>query len=328
MRPTFPVEPARNSKMKIAYLNPPYTDLSVENQSLLGTAIEIESYSARDEKEVIRTARDADAILTVTAPISAPVVAELARCKVIVRLGVGYDIVDLESCRQRGIIVCNVPDYGTEEVANHAVALCFAVHRRILSYDRNIRKGDWNYVLPWPIHRLSTLRVGVLGLGRIGTTFAQRIKPFVREVIGFDPFLASEQFQEKGIVQATSDEIFETCDIISLHLPLSAENHHFIADNAIGQMKRKPILINVSRGGLIDSDAVRRALLSGQLSGAGIDVFENEPNLPAGYPELANIVLSPHVAWYSEEANLQLRSSAIEEIVRVLTGQEPKNRVI
>jgi D-3-phosphoglycerate dehydrogenase / 2-oxoglutarate reductase len=313
--------------MKLCYLNPTYQDLSTEQQALLGTTIELMPCAVHGEEEVIRCAKNADAILTVTDPISARVVEALERCKVIVRLGVGYDVIDVAACRRRGILVCNVPDYGTEEVANHALALCFAVHRRILAYDRNVRNGRWGYVLPWPIHRLSTLRVGVLGLGRIGTAFAKGIQPFVREVIAFDPFLPAEQFQAKGIPQAALPEIFETCGIISLHLPLSKENHHLIAEAAIAQMKRKPILINVSRGGLVDSAALSRALQNGQLSGAGLDVFEDEPNVPAEYLALENVVLTPHVAWYSEEANLQLRRSAIEEIVRVLTGQAPRNPV-
>jgi D-3-phosphoglycerate dehydrogenase len=175
--------------MKIYYLSPPYTDLSIENEVLLGTGIELIPCSVHADDDVIR-------------------------------LGVGYEIIDVEGCRKRGILVCNVPDYGTEEVANHAHALCFAVHRRILSYDRNVRQGRWGYQLAWPVHRLSTLRVGVLGLGRIGSAFAKGIKPFVREVVAFDPFLRAEQFESKGIVQASVRDIFETSDIISLHLPL------------------------------------------------------------------------------------------------------------
>ena len=313
--------------MKLCYLNPPYPDLSVERQPLGGTAIELVPCAVRGDEEVIRAAKGADAILTVTDPISARIAETLDRCKVIVRLGVGYDVVDVAACQRRGILVCNVPDYGTEEVANHALALCFAVHRRILAYDRNVRNGQWGYVLPWPIHRLSALRVGVLGLGRIGTAFAKGIRPFVRDVIAFDPFLPAEQFQTKGIPQAALPEVFETCDIISLHLPLSKENHHLISEGAIAQIKRKPILINVSRGGLVDSAALIRALQGGQVSGAGLDVFEDEPNVPAEYLTLDNVVLSPHVAWYSEEANLQLRRSAVEEVVRVLTGQAPRNPV-
>ena len=313
--------------MKLCYLNPPHDDLSTEHRALLGTDIELVPCAVHGEEEVIRAVNDADAILTVTDPISARIAGTLERCKVIVRLGVGYDVIDVAACRRRGILVCNVPDYGTEEVANHALALCFAVHRRILAYDRNVRNGRWGYALPWPIHRLSTLRVGVLGLGRIGTAFAKGIRPFVRDVIAFDPFLPSEQFQAKGIPQAAVPEIFETCDIISLHLPLSKETHHLISEAAIAQMQRKPILINVSRGGLVDSAALSRALQSGHLSGAGLDVFEDEPNIPVEYLALENVVLSPHVAWYSEEANFQLRRSAVEEIVRALTGQAPRNPV-
>jgi len=312
--------------MKIFYLDPQYPNLSVENEVLAGTNIELVSCSVKNEDDVIRVAKAADALLTVNVPVTASVVARLDHCKVVVRLGVGFDIIDVESCKQRGILVCNVPDYGTEEVANHAIALCFAVHRRILSYDRKVRNREWGYELPWPIPRLSALRVGVFGLGRIGTAFAKRIQPFVREVVAFDPFLSEPKFA--GVSFTTPQQIFATCDIISLHLPLSQENHHLINDAAIAQMERKPILINVSRGGLVESAALIRALRSGRISGAGIDVFEEEPNVPPEYFGLENIVLSPHVAWYSEEANLQLRRSAIEEIIRVLTGHSPKNPVI
>jgi D-3-phosphoglycerate dehydrogenase / 2-oxoglutarate reductase len=314
--------------MKICYLSPPYTDLSFENQLLHGTDIRLVACAVQDPEDAIRAARDADAILTAVVPVDADLVNRLEKCRVIVRLGVGYDIVDLASCRRKGIRVCNIPDYGTEEVANHAIALCFAVHRRILLYDRNVRNGKWGHVLPWPIHRLSTLRVGVLGLGRIGSTFARSIEPFVRDVVGFDPFLTPEQFAAKGLARTAQEAVFESSDIISLHLPLSKESHHVISDAAIAQMKRCPILINVSRGGLIDSAALARALESGKLSGAGLDVFEDEPNVRPELLALKNIVLTPHVAWYSEEADLQLRRSAIEEIVRVLAGELPKNPVV
>jgi D-3-phosphoglycerate dehydrogenase / 2-oxoglutarate reductase len=313
--------------MKIFYLDPKYPDLAVENEILAGTDVELVPCEVENEDEVIEIAQKADALLTVQVPISARVVGELAPCKVIVRFGVGYDIIDVDSCKQRGIRVCNIPDYGTEEVANHAVALCLTLHRQIHSYDRKVRKGEWGHELPWPIHRLSTLRTGVLGLGRIGRTFAKRIQPFVSEVVGCDPVLSQTQFADIGVGFATTQQIFKTCDIISLHLPLSPATHHLINDATIAQMKRKPILVNVSRGGLVDSAALIRALRAGQISAAGIDVFEEEPQVPSEYLALENIVLSPHVAWYSEEASLALRRSAIEEILRVLTGQSPKNPV-
>jgi D-3-phosphoglycerate dehydrogenase / 2-oxoglutarate reductase len=313
--------------MKICYLSPPYADLSFENQLLQGTDIHLVACTVKDPEDAIREAKDADAILTAVVPAGPDLVDQLQKCRVIVRLGVGYDIVDLASCRKKGIRVCNIPDYGTEEVANHAMALFFAVHRRILSYDRNVRNGRWGHVLPWRIHRLSTLRAGVLGLGRIGSMFARSIKPFVRDVVGFDPFLAGEQFEAKGLARLSLEELFKTSDIISLHLPLSKESHHLISDEAIAEMKRSPILINVSRGGLIDGAALARALKSEKLSGAGLDVFEDEPNVHPELLALENVVLTPHVAWYSEEADLQLRRSAIEEIIRVLAGEPPKNPV-
>ena len=313
--------------MKICYLNPTYADLSFEKELLQGTGVELAPSVVNSADEIQRTTKDADAILTAVVPVDANLVANLQKCRVIVRLGVGYEMVDVESCRKKGIQVCNVPDYGTEEVANHAIALLFSVHRRILSYDRNVRNRQWGHVLPWPIHRLSTLRVGVVGLGRIGSSFARSIKGFVRDVVGFDPFLAADQLQASNVQKMSLESLFETSDIISLHLPLSEKTHHLVSAETIALMERRPIIINVSRGGLVDGAALTHALEMGELSGAGIDVFEDEPNVPEELRRLDNIVLTPHVAWYSEEAELQLRRSSIEEVLRVLAGQSPRNPV-
>jgi D-3-phosphoglycerate dehydrogenase len=133
-------------------------------------------------------------------------------------------MIDVETCKKKGIHVCNVPDYGTEKVANHAIALLFSVHRRILSYDRKVRDCQWGHALPWPIHRLSTLRVGVVGLGRIASSFARSIKSFVRDVVGFDPFLAADQLGVANVQKMSLESLFETSDIISLHLPPFRKN--------------------------------------------------------------------------------------------------------
>jgi len=238
--------------MKICYLNPTYADLSFEKELLQGTGVELAPSVVNSADEIQRTTKDADAILTAVVPVDANLVANLQKCRVIVRLGVGYEMVDVESCRKKGIQVCNVPDYGTEEVANHAIALLFSVHRRILSYDRNVRNRQWGHVLPWPIHRLSTLRVGVVGLGRIGSSFARSIKGFVRDVVGFDPFLAADQLGASNVQKMSLESLFETSDIISLHLPLSEKTHHLVSAETIALMERRPIIINVSRGGLVD----------------------------------------------------------------------------
>src|SRR5215469_1466481 len=256
--------------MKIAYLNPTYADLSLEKQLLRETGIDLVASVVNNTDEAQRATKDADAILTAVVPIDADLVTSLQNCRVIVRLGVGYEMVDLASCRKKGIVICNVPDYGTEEVANHAVALLFAVHRQIVFYDHRVRNRKWGHVLPWPIHRLSTLRVGIVGLGRIGRSFARSIKVFARDVVGFDPFLAADQIASESVRPISLESLFETSDIVSLHLPLSERTHHLISSETITLMKQRPIIINVSRGGLIDGSALARALKTGQLSGAGI----------------------------------------------------------
>jgi D-3-phosphoglycerate dehydrogenase / 2-oxoglutarate reductase len=313
--------------MKLFYLNPTYPNLELEEKVLEGTGIELVRFRGSADQDLPDTADQIDAILTDTTPITRQTVSYLKRCKIIVRLGVGYDIVDGAACRERDIVVCNVPDYGSEEVANHAIALFFAVHRRILSYDRKVRQKKWGFQVEWPIHRLSHQQAGLIGVGRIGAHFAARIKPFVREVVAYDPGLTKEQIQQRGATACDLPTLLETADLISLHLPLSEQTHHLINAGTINQMKRQPILINVSRGGLIDSAALIAGLREQKLSGAGLDVFEHEPDVPTEYFDLANVVLTPHVGWYSEESSQQLRTSAVRQIADFLTGKPPINVV-
>ena len=313
--------------MKLFYLNPTYPELDLEEKVLKGTGIELVRFKVNSDADIASVSDQIDAILTDTAPITRQIVSYLNRCKIVVRLGVGFDVVDGAACRERGIVVCNVPDYGVEEVANHAVALLFAVHRRILSYDRKVREKGWGYQTEWPIRRLSQQKVGVIGIGRIGAQFASRIKPFVREVAAYDPGLASDQIEKRGAIPEDLRPLLETADLISLHLPLSERTHHLINREAISWMQRQPILVNVSRGGLIDSVALAAGLRERKLSGAGLDVFEHEPNVPNEYLDLPNIVLSPHIAWYSEEASQQLRISAVRTIADFLTGKPAVNVV-
>ena len=161
------------------------------------------------------------------------------------------------------------------------------------------------------------------GLGRIGSDFAGKMRIFVKEILGYDPNLSAAQLQAKGAIPSSFEDIFSECEIISLHLPYSANTHHFISDREIALMKQKPIVINVSRGGLIDTQALIRGLRSGQLSGAGLDVLENEPEIPQELLQLENVIVTPHAAWYSVEASNRLRRTAMTDIIRVLSGQKP-----
>jgi|SRR6516162_5380352 len=308
---------------KIYFLNPSYTNFSIEEELLSNTGFEL--VPVRFDKRSIDQITDAVAILTNTDPIGREIASQLRNCKVVTRTGVGFDIIDVSACRSLGIEVCYVPDYGTEDVANHAIALLFALHRHLLQYHRSVANGIWDYRVAGEIHLLKELRLGIFGLGRIGSDFARKMRPFVGEILGYDPLMSA--LQNKGIRPSSADEIFAECEIISLHFPHSELNHHLIGDSAIDKMMQKPILINVSRGGLVDTNSVIRGLRAGQLSGAGLDVLETEPKIAAELLQFENVILTPHAAWFSVEASKRLRRSAMADILRVLSGQRPLHPV-
>lgn len=303
---------------RIYYLNPPYPDLSIEQELLAGTGFEL--VPVRVQGEIIDQIADAVAIMTHEVPISESIAARLRNCKVVTRMGVGFDIIDVPGCRKYGIEVCYVPDYGTEDVANHAIALLFAVHRHLLQYQRSVEQGRWDFKVAGPIHILRELRLGIFGLGRIGSDFAGKMRLFVKEILGYDPILSKAAIESKGAGPSTPEEIFSECEIISLHLPYSPKTHHFISNREIDLMTRKPILINVSRGGLVDTQALIRGLRTNRLSGAGLDVLETEPKVEQELFQFENVIVTPHVAWFSVEASEKLRRTAITDILRILSG--------
>jgi D-3-phosphoglycerate dehydrogenase len=307
---------------RIYYLNPPYPDLSIEQELLAGTGFEL--VPVRVQGEIIDQIADAVAIMTHEVPISESIAARLRNCKVVTRMGVGFDIIDVPGCRKHGIEVCYVPDYGTEDVANHAIALLFAVHRHLLQYHRSVEQGRWDFNVAGTIHRLKELRLGIFGLGRIGSDFAGKMRIFVKEILGYDPILSKAAIELKGARPSTPEDIFLECEIISLHLPYSPKTHHFVSDREIDLMTRKPILINVSRGGLVDTHALMRGLRTKRLSGAGLDVLETEPKVEQELLQFENVIVTPHVAWFSVEASQTLQRTAIADILRILSGQTPR----
>jgi len=262
--------------------------------------------------------------MTHEVPISESIAARLRNCKVVTRMGVGFDIIDVPGCRKYGIEVCYVPDYGTEDVANHAIALLFAVHRHLLQYHRSVERSRWDFHVAGTIHLLKELRLGVFGLGRIGSDFAGKMRVFVKEILGYDPNLSKAVIESKGTRSSSPEEIFSECEIISLHLPYSPKSHHFVSDREIDLMTKKPILINVSRGGLVDTQALIRGLRTNRLSGAGLDVLETEPKVERELLQFENVIVTPHVAWFSVEASQKLRRTAVTDILRILSGQKPQ----
>jgi D-3-phosphoglycerate dehydrogenase len=315
------------SSGKIVMLNYEYDDLSLEQGECAEKGYDFEAHRCATDEEFIAVAGDAVGIINVYARVTPTVAAALKSCKVMVRTGVGYDLINVEACRANGIEVCHVPDYCVNEVADHAVGLLIAVQRRILQHHRNILDGKWDYQLVGPVRRLNTQTLGLIGLGRIGRNFVEKIKSIIPTILVYDPYLPDEAFAGLGVQKADLETIFDQAHIISLHTPQTDETYHLISADTIARMRHKPFIVNVSRGGLIDMGALVEALRSGQIRGAGIDVLENEPNIPPELCALDNVILTPHAAWYSQDAENETRSRAIADVFRVLNGEAPRNPV-
>lgn len=282
----------------------------------------------KNEDEFIEKLAGADALLVQMAPITKRVVDSLDDCRIIVRYGIGVDNIDLDAVRAKGILVCNVPDYCIDEVADHTIALALAALRQVVETDRQIRNGIWENMLPRPIASFSKLNFSLLGFGRIARNVAKRAAGIGFNVKAYDPFVSAESMQTMGVEFLSLEELLSQADILSLHLPLSSDTRHIINDERIGQMKKNALIVNTSRGGLIDTKALAARLTSGHIWGAALDVFEEEP-VPATHPlrTAPGVILSSHMAWYSVQSIPELQRKAAEEIRRYLTGEALLNKV-
>jgi len=298
-----------------------------EKLAFAGLDAEIVVASCADEDSVAEACAEADAVLLNQAPMSAKAMAAMKRCKVISRYGIGYDNVDVEAATRRGIWVTNVPGYCTEEVAEHALGLLLCCVRRIPYKDRGVREGKWN--LNQPIRRMSGRTLGIVGFGATGRAFWEKVQGFgFKRILVADPRVEDKLLPGMFGEAASLDEIIETADFISLHLPLKAETHHLFDARAFARMKSDTILINVSRGAIVDETALVEALKSGKIGAAGLDVFEHEP--PEGNTELKNfdnVILTDHSAYYSAEAVSLLKTRTAMNARDVLEGREPRTAV-
>lgn len=274
-------------------------------------------------------ARDCHAVAAGDFPIGARIIRELDQCLVIAKIGVGVDPIDLEAARQKGIRVTHVPDYGMEDVASHALALMLALARHLPDYDRIVRSGGWDKLGAGAIYRVNGRSIGILGLGRIGKTFARQVSGLGCRVMATDPYLPLEVFAAHGVEQVAFPTLIEESDYLSLHVPLNDETRHIIGAAELARMKPTTFLINTSRGGVVDQRALCAALQSGQIAGAGLDVFEDEPIAEDdGLLALANVILSPHVAWCSEDSKRTMASRVAEEIGRAFRGEPARCPVV
>ncbi|UZX03063.1 C-terminal binding protein [Arthrobacter sp. CDRTa11] len=260
------------------------------------------------------------AILTCWATVSAEAIASSAPLRVVARMGVGLDNIAVPAATDRGVQVTNVPDYCVEEVSDHAVGLALAWTRGLVAADREVRAGRWNPAGA-RLRRLSNLTCGVVGYGRIGRATAAKLKALGARVVISDPHPPADT---GGSEVMALDGLLAASDIVVLHAPLVPQTHHLIGARELALLPQDAFLINVSRGGLVDTAALLAALQSGKLGGAGLDVLEEEPTVPAGLLAHPGVIVTPHIAFASDASVIDLRRSAAEEVVRVLRG-EPAN---
>jgi len=316
------------SKFRVVITDHGFPNLRHEEDVVAAAGGELVVTQCKTPEEVIAASRDADALLVQWAPVNAAVIAELSRCKVIVRYGIGYDNVDIAAAKERGIPVCNVPDYGVHEVAEHAVSMAVALARQLPSLDARLRAGTWKITPDRQMPSLREMTFATAGFGRIARSAHHMIRGFDGKRIAYDPFVPADVMALEGVEKVEIDDLFTRADIISLHLPLTAETKHFVNAERLAEMKPTAIIVNTARGPLIDTVALAEALHKDQIAGAGIDVFEAEP-LPADHPlrSAPRTILTSHVAWYSESSIPRLQRLAGEEVVRGLKGEALKNRV-
>jgi D-3-phosphoglycerate dehydrogenase / 2-oxoglutarate reductase len=292
-----------------------YPDVELERRILEDAGLELVTAQCRSEEDVIEAGQGVSAMLTQYARITARVMDELPELRLVGRYGVGYDIVDVEAARERGVWVSNVPDYGTEEVAVHALSLALSLVRHLPLYDRDVKAGRWHSTSTGPLYRLKNSTLGVVGLGRIGGTFARRAGPWFGRTLGCDPYLEEDAWPE-GVEQASLEEVFSESLLVSLHPPLTEETRGFIDRGLLERMPEGGYLVNTARGGLVVMDDLLWALDEGPLAGAGLDVLPQEPP-PQDHPLLSNpnVILTPHAAFYSVAAEEEVRRKAAQNVV-------------
>lgn len=304
--------------------------------SMEGERSELERIGARHlvvpytdiPEQVIKDTKNADGIINRESPMPRKVLESLERCKVVLRTGIGVDVVDVEAATELGIAVVNLPDLWIKEVANHAFALMLACNRRILTLDRDIRKGNWEPITPSPVGSLHGETLGIVGFGNTGRMLAKRALGFEMSVVATDPYVPSSVFAEYGVEVTEFEDLLSRSDYISIHCPRTELTFHMFNEPVFKAMKPTAYIINTARGPIVDHVALIKALTKDWIQGAGLDVQEFEPpdsNDPL--LQMDNVILTPHTAYFSDPAISSVPFRCGQEIARVLTGRMPLNLV-
>jgi D-3-phosphoglycerate dehydrogenase len=310
------------------YIEP---DLEWEREQLASSAVVFETLQLKSAplEDLLARIHDADVLVVNMVKISREVIQGLRSCKLIIRHGVGYDNIDVPAATEHGIRVCYVPDYCREEVAEQAMMLLLLCRRKFtkqqVSLEVSVKKGQWDFSSVGAIRRFSGTKAGIVGCGRIGSLMVGMLRGFGIEVMVHDPYLTDHRQAELGIRCMPLEVVLRDADMVTIHPALSHETKYMIGERELRMMKPTAILVNTARGAIVNAEALARACKEGWIAGAGIDVFEKEPPEESfvlrGIP---NVVLTPHLAWYSEDAGLSIREKIMEDIRRYLEGRPPR----
>ena len=300
-------------------------DVAVETEHLQGQDVEVRIAELDTADKVSRETRGENGVIVALEPLPREFIESFPpEVKIIGRAGIGLDAIDLDAARERGIAVFHTPEYATEEVATHALALILALNRRLLPGNDLARTPDWeNYGKLGDVRPLSEQTVGVAGLGRIGRAVVEGLRPFGPRMIGFDPFIG--EGPEGVDLVPDRHTLLEVVDILTLHLPLTPETTHIIDARVIQHLRAGATVINVSRGRLVDEEALAQALVEGRVGAAGLDVLSAEPPPPdAPILSAPNVILTPHFAWYSVSSERRVRTEVLDGMLDYLNDRPPR----
>lgn len=321
-----------SDRPKVVITDFDYGDNDIEKAIIEAAGGRVVGLQAKSEEELFEHAEDCFAMINQYARVGAATIARMKTCKVIARYGVGVDIVDVKAATERGIMVTNVQDYCTDEVADHAISLWLTLARKLSDYNAATHKGIWKWQSARPVYRLRGRTLGIVSLGKIGRAIAERAKAFGVRIIAFDPYLDPAVARRHGVELVDKATLLARSNYILMQAPMTPETRHFLSDAEFAAMQPGTILVNTGRGPTVDNKALYRALTEGTLAGAGLDDPEEEPAKranwdPADNPifTLPNVIVTPHAAYYSEESIQQARETAASEVARVLRGERPKN---
>lgn len=301
-------------------------NLSIETEVLQDADLVFDQPTTPDE--LIDTAEDADALVVDGyTPVNHEVLTSLNGLEVVVRAGIGVDNIDVDTATDLGIQVVNVPEYCADEVAVHTLTLLLGCLRNLPEYTDEVENERWNWKSGRPVYRLQGKTLGLIGFGTIAKRLTQKVSGFDISVVAYDPGTSKETMREYDVEKVRLHSLAQQSDLVSLHLPLTDQTRNLVDRDFLDQLQENAIIVNTSRGNVVDQQALKQALLNDEILAAGLDVLAEEPPDSVPFADVNRSLVTPHVAWYSEEGIEEVRQQAAMEAKRVLNGKEPDNPV-